>query len=156
MHFLLSVYYGWIDNLELSSQRTQAVGPGEGNTSECCKMIQWVFGSLKEHDCNHEYLWQMLFNKDRLNGSQRKTGCLCRLLNNKLDESVVQEIVREAVDIEIEFLTDALPVALIGMNKDLMAEYIRFCADRLLVSLGQEKLFKASNPFDWMELLSLQ
>lgn len=78
------------------------------------------------------------------------------MLNNKLDASCIEEITREAVDIEIEFLTDALPVALIGMNKDLMADYIRFCADRLLVSLGHDKIYKAANPFDWMELLSLQ
>jgi ribonucleotide reductase beta subunit family protein with ferritin-like domain len=83
-------------------------------------------------------------------------GFLDRLLNDKLDTSCVEEIVREAVDIEIEFLTDALPVALIGMNKDLMADYIKFCADRLVVSLGYDKVYKAANPFDWMELLSLQ
>jgi ribonucleoside-diphosphate reductase subunit M2 len=68
----------------------------------------------------------------------------------------VEEIVREAVAIETEFLCDALPVNLIGMNKELMADYIAFCADRLLVSLGQEKSFNTKNPFDWMELLSLQ
>ena len=66
------------------------------------------------------------------------------------------EIVREAVAIEKEFICESLPVALIGMNAGLMAEYIEFVSDRLLVALGQEKLYNAVNPFDWMEFISLQ
>ena len=59
-------------------------------------------------------------------------------------------------DIEIEFVTSALPVNLIGMNEDLMKQYIQFVADRLLISLGASKLYDVSNPFPWMELISLQ
>ena len=55
-----------------------------------------------------------------------------------------------------EFCCEALSVSLVGMNADMMAEYIRFIADRLLVALGYEKLYNASNPFDWMEMISLQ
>jgi ribonucleotide reductase beta subunit family protein with ferritin-like domain len=60
------------------------------------------------------------------------------------------------VAVEESFVCDALPVSLIGMNKDLMSQYIRFVADRLLESLGYEKHFNVRNPFDWMELISLQ
>ena len=61
----------------------------------------------------------------------------------------------EAVTIEQEFLTDALPVALLGMNSKLMCQYIEFVADRLLLALGQKKIYHASNPFDFMENISL-
>lgn len=80
----------------------------------------------------------------------------CRLLRNPLPAERVAAIIAEAVDIEKEFLTDALPCELIGMNAGLMGEYINFVADRLLVALGCEKAYNSSNPFDWMELLSLQ
>lgn len=76
-------------------------------------------------------------------------------LSMPLEPERVQQIIADAVDIEIEFLTDALPVSLIGMNADLMARYIRFVADRLLVALGVPKKYNDTNPFDWMELISL-
>lgn len=72
------------------------------------------------------------------------------MLNNKLPEERVAAIIHEAVEIEIEFITEALPVDLIGMNGRLMGDYIRFCADRLLVALGCAKAYKAVNPFDFM------
>ncbi|KAK4760270.1 hypothetical protein SAY87_005163 [Trapa incisa] len=78
------------------------------------------------------------------------------LLRSKLSEEKVISIVRDAVVIEKEFVCDALPCALVGMNGDLMSQYIEFVADRLLVSLGCGKVFSATNPFDWMELISLQ
>ena len=76
-------------------------------------------------------------------------------LHLKLDDATAHAIIQDAVDIENDFLTTALPVSLVGMNKRLMAQYITFVADRLLVSLGHPKLFHASNPFDWMDLISL-
>ncbi|KAI3713282.1 hypothetical protein L1987_71856 [Smallanthus sonchifolius] len=78
------------------------------------------------------------------------------LLNTKVSEERVKSIVADAVEIEREFVCDALPCALVGMNGDLMTQYIEFVADRLLSSLGYSKLFNAQNPFDWMELISLQ
>ena len=81
---------------------------------------------------------------------------LFRLLNNKPSLDVVRTIVIEAVAIEQEFLTEALPVALIGMNNTLMKRYIEFVADRLLVELGCAKFYKAENPFDFMDMISLQ
>jgi ribonucleoside-diphosphate reductase beta chain len=77
-------------------------------------------------------------------------------LLNKLPESRVHEIIRDAVQIEQEFVTDALPVNLIGMNAQSMSQYIEFVADRLLSELGYSKLYGATNPFDFMEMISLQ
>lgn len=77
-------------------------------------------------------------------------------IQNKLPKERVYEIILDAVEIEKEFVTDALPVALIGMNAPLMAQYIEFVADRLLLSLGCEKHYNATNPFDFMEMISLQ
>lgn len=79
-----------------------------------------------------------------------------RYLNNKLSHERVLEIITDAVSIEQEFVTDALPVDLIGMNARLMNQYIEFVADRLLVSLGYPKHYNATNPFDFMEMISLQ
>jgi ribonucleoside-diphosphate reductase beta chain len=76
-------------------------------------------------------------------------------LVNKLPEARVHEIISEAVTIEQDFITNALPVHLIGMNNVLMIQYIQFCADRLLVCLGCGKIYNTTNPFDWMEMVSL-
>jgi len=88
------------------------------------------------------------------------TDFACLLYTNHLREKLPQEqvisIIREAVEIEQEFVTDALPVALIGMNAKLMSQYIEFVADRLLQALGLQKIYNATNPFDFMELISLQ
>lgn len=82
------------------------------------------------------------------------------LLHNKLirgaGENMIHRIIAEAVEIEIEFVTSALPVELIGMNAGLMRQYIEFVADRLLVSLNSSKLYNVSNPFPWMEMISMQ
>ncbi|HCY46138.1 MAG TPA: ribonucleoside-diphosphate reductase [Flavobacteriales bacterium] len=77
-------------------------------------------------------------------------------IQNKLDPEDVKKIIVDAVDIEKDFVTDALPVRLIGMNSNLMTQYIEFVADRLLVELGCEKVYDATNPFDFMEMISLQ
>jgi ribonucleoside-diphosphate reductase beta chain len=77
-------------------------------------------------------------------------------LENKLPEERVQAIIRDAVTIEQEFVTEALPVSLIGMNARTMSQYIEFVADRLLVSLGCSKIYNSTNPFDFMEMISVQ
>jgi ribonucleoside-diphosphate reductase beta chain len=77
-------------------------------------------------------------------------------IQNKLSKDTIKDIITDAVEIEKEFVSDALPVRLIGMNADLMCQYIEFVADRLLVELGNEKVYNVSNPFDFMELISLQ
>ena len=68
----------------------------------------------------------------------------------------VHEIVREAVELEHEFCCEALSCALVGMNAELMGQYIEYVADRLLVALRCDKLWHSANPFDWMEMISLQ
>lgn len=77
-------------------------------------------------------------------------------IENKLPESEVHELFKEAVEIEKKFITDSLPVSLIGMNADLMSEYIEYTADLLLKDLGYSTLFNARQPFDWMELINLE
>ena len=81
------------------------------------------------------------------------------LLHNKLEKPLkkqkIEEIIREAVDIEIDFINDALPCRLIGMNGILMQQYIEFVADRLSIQLGGDKIYGSTNPFDWMETISI-
>ncbi|MBV8390905.1 MAG: ribonucleotide-diphosphate reductase subunit beta [Mucilaginibacter sp.] len=78
------------------------------------------------------------------------------MLSQKLSKQEATQIITDAVEIEKEFVTDALPVNLIGMNAKLMSQYIEFVADRWLVELGYDKVYNATNPFDFMEMISLQ
>ena len=84
----------------------------------------------------------------------------CLLYNdhivNKLEEGMVTKIIKDAVEIEKEFVSDSLPVNLIGMNAEMMCQYIEFVADRLLSELGQEKVWNVENPFPWMDMINLQ
>jgi len=84
----------------------------------------------------------------------------CLLYNNhlvnKLSNEKITKIITDAVSIEEEFVTESLPVRLIGMNSDLMNQYIQFVADRLLVQLGCDKVYNTTNPFDFMDMISLQ
>merc|ERR1712070_204655 len=90
-------------------------------------------------------------------GLHAEFACLLySMLQNPLPDDVAQSIIRGAVQVERKFICEALSCDLIGMNSDLMTRYIEFVADRLLVALGHSKLYGASNPFDWMELISLQ
>ena len=77
-------------------------------------------------------------------------------LNKKIGEPRIHEIIKEAVEIETEFICEALPCKLIGMNSELMSQYIKFCADRLLLQLGYKKIYNVSNPFEFMTLISLE
>lgn len=77
------------------------------------------------------------------------------LKNNRLDSATIKKIIMEAVEIEKEFICDALPCKLIGMNASLMSQYIEFVADRLIVQLGEEKVYNTQNCFDFMEMISL-
>jgi ribonucleoside-diphosphate reductase beta chain len=78
------------------------------------------------------------------------------MLGNKLPGDQVRQIITDAVAIEKEFITEALPVDLIGMNARLMQQYIEFVADRWLSELGYPKVYNSANPFDFMEMISLQ
>merc|ERR1712224_815492 len=90
-------------------------------------------------------------------GLHAEFACLLySMLQNKLPDEVVHGMVRGAVDCERQFICEALSCDLIGMNNELMTKYIEFVADRLLTALGHPKIFHSTNPFDWMELISLQ
>merc|ERR1712010_280779 len=90
-------------------------------------------------------------------GLHRDFACLLySMLEKKLPEERVLEIVKNAVEYEKEFVTEALPASLVGMNDKLMGQYIEMCADRLLTSLGCSKIWNTANPFEFMELISLQ
>ena len=78
------------------------------------------------------------------------------LLENKLSQHTVEKIIKDAVTIEKEFITDSIPCRLIGMNADLMCQYIEFCADRILLQLGHNKVYNSKNPFAFMEMISLE
>ena len=78
------------------------------------------------------------------------------MLNDKPSKEIILEIIKEAVELEKEFITESLPCNLIGMNKDLMKQYIEYVSDRLLLMLGLEKIYHVENPFEWMELISIQ
>jgi len=90
-------------------------------------------------------------------GLHAEFACLLYgMLEHKLPEDVVHEIIRGAVEVERHFICDALSCDLVGMNNELMTRYIEFVADRLLSALGHSKIWNTKNPFDWMELISLQ
>lgn len=84
----------------------------------------------------------------------------CHLYNNhiekKLSNERIKEIICGALEIEKEFILEALPIRLIGMNSDLMSQYLEFVTDRLLMSLGVPKVYNSSNPFDFMENIAIQ
>lgn len=90
-------------------------------------------------------------------GMHTDFACLLyKHLNNKISNERILEIITNAVTIELEFVCDALPVELIGMNSRLMSQYIKFVADRLLFSLGVPKYYNVENPFEWMDMISLK
>ena len=77
-------------------------------------------------------------------------------LQKKLNKKRIYEIIKEAVEIEKEFITESIPCRMIGMNSKLMCQYIEFVADRLVLQLGYDKIYNSSNPFDFMELISIE
>jgi len=91
-------------------------------------------------------------------GMHMDFACLLhgRHVVNKVSKERIEEIIRDAVEIEKEFVVDAIPVRLIGMNSELMIQYIEFVADRLLLELGNDKVYNVSNPFDFMDMINLQ
>ena len=143
----------WIESAESFAERLVAFACVEGiffSGSFCA--IYWLKkrGLLPGLTFSNE-----LISRDE--GLHTDFACLMySLLNNKLSTERIAEIVTNAVELEKEFICDALPVDLIGMNARLMSQYIEFVADRLLVALGNAKVYNVTNPFDWIELISLQ
>jgi len=143
----------WIDNAPSFAHRLIAFAAVEGiffSGSFCS--IYWLKkrGLMPGLTFSNE-----LISRDE--GMHCDFACLLyAMLENKLDPAEVKSIITEAVEYEKEFVTDALPVSLIGMNAELMGQYIEFVADRLLMSLGCEKAYGTANPFSWMDMISIQ
>jgi ribonucleoside-diphosphate reductase beta chain len=143
----------WIDNAPSFAHRLIAFAAVEGiffSGSFCS--IYWLKkrGLMPGLTFSNE-----LISRDE--GMHCDFACLLySMLKYKLDPQEVQDIITEAVMFEKEFVTDALPVSLIGMNAELMAQYIEFVADRLLMSLGNPKVYGTANPFPWMDMISIQ
>ncbi|EFA74725.1 ribonucleotide reductase small subunit [Heterostelium album PN500] len=143
----------WISNSKSFAERLVAFAAVEGiffSGSFCS--IFW----LKKRGLMHGLTFSNeLISRDE--GLHCDFACLLyQKLQNKLDNNTIETIIRDAVACEKEFITESLPVDLIGMNSRSMSQYIEFCADRLLLSLGYKKIYNSSNPFDWMEMISLQ
>jgi ribonucleoside-diphosphate reductase beta chain len=143
----------WIDNAPTFAHRLIAFAAVEGiffSGSFCA--IFWLKkrGLMPGLTFSNE-----LISRDE--GMHCDFACLLySMLDNKLDPKEVEAIITEAVSFEKEFVTDALPVSLIGMNAELMTQYIEFVADRLLSQLGNEKVYGTANPFSWMDMISIQ
>ena len=121
----------------------------------CADRLLLALGAPKLYNAVNPFDWMELISRDE--GMHCDFACLLySKLRNKLSVETLYELIGDAVTIEKEFVTSALPVELIGMNSKTMCTYIEFCADRLLLALGAPKLYNAVNPFDWMELISLQ
>lgn len=143
----------WIENSETFAERLVAFAAVEGiffSGSFCS--IFWLKkrGLMPGLSFSNE-----LISRDE--GLHCDFACLLfGMLQNPTSEARVREIIYDAVRIEQQFITEALPVSLIGMNADLMSQYIEFVADRLMNALGFDKIFRTANPFPWMEMISLQ
>jgi ribonucleoside-diphosphate reductase beta chain len=143
----------WIDESECFAERLIAFAAVEGiffSGSFCS--IFW----LKKRGLMPGLAFSnQLISRDE--GLHCDFACLLyNMLDYKLDPAKVQKIICDAVDIEKKFVVEAIPVSLIGMNAELMTQYIEFVADRLLMSLGQQKMYNTENPFSWMEMISLE
>jgi ribonucleoside-diphosphate reductase beta chain len=143
----------WIDSSSCFAERLIAFAVVEGiffSGSFCA--IFWMKKRAKMPGLTFS---NELISRDE--GLHCDLACLLySMLTHKLSDETVYEIIQSAVDIEKTFVCDAIPVALIGMNARMMSDYIEFVADRLLFSLGVPKLFNTLNPFEWMEVISLQ
>ena len=143
----------WIEKSTSFAERLVAFSAVEGiffSGSFCS--IYWLNnrGLMKGLSFSNE-----LISRDE--GLHCDFACLLySMLEQKLSEETVYSIVREAVAFEKEFVQDALPVSLIGMNSDSMCQYIEFVSDRLLISLGYNKIYNSQNPFPWMEMISMR
>jgi len=146
--------FKWIENKEVSfATRLIAFAIVEGiffSGSFCA--IYWLKkrGLMPGLTFSNE-----LISKDE--GMHCEFACLLyEMIKNKVNQNTVEEIFMEAIEIEKEFITESIPCALIGMNAKMMKQYIEYVADRLLLQLGYEKIWKVENPFDFMELISLR
>lgn len=144
----------WINNNDFFAERLVAFAAVEGiffSGSFCA-----IFWLKKRQLMPGLTFSNELISRDE--GLHTDFACLLykNHIRNKLPQERIVEIITDAVANEKEFITDALPVELIGMNSALMGQYIEFVADRLLYALGVPKFYKVENPFEWMDMISLQ
>lgn len=145
--------FKWIESSESFAERMIAFAAIEGiffSGSFCA--IFWLKkrGLMPGLTFSNE-----LISRDE--GMHTDFACLLyKHINNKLSNERVYQIIEEAVEIESHFVSESLPVELIGMNSGLMTQYIKFISDRLLVALGVPKKYNVENPFEWMDMISLQ
>ena len=145
--------FKWIESSNCFAERLIAFAAIEGiffSGSFCS--IFWLKkqGKMPGLTLSNEFI-------SRDEGIHTDFACLLyKHINNKLTNERIIEIIDEAVTIEMHFVTESLPVELIGMNSRLMQQYIKFVADRLLFTLGVPKKYKVENPFEWMDMISLQ
>lgn len=143
----------WIVNNNSFAERLVAFAIVEGVffSGAFCSLF-WL---KKRNLCHGLTFSNELISRDE--GLHVTAACLLySYINNKLDKDTIYTIIKEAVNIEHEFIKDSLPVNLIGMNATLMGEYIEFVADKLITDLGYNKLYHTPNPFPFMEMLSLE
>jgi len=145
----------WIESQESFAKRLVAFAIVEGiffSGSFCA--IFWI-KHIKKNKMPGLTMSNEFIARDE--GMHTDFACLLySMLNNKLSDYDVSEMMKEAVEIESEFITESLPCKLIGMNSEMMTQYIKFVADRLCYSLGHKKIYNVKNPFTWIEALSLE
>jgi len=145
--------YKWIDSRDSFAQRLIAFAIVEGVffSGAFCAIFWLKKKNLMPGLCDSNELIA------RDEGMHTSFACLLySMVNERLEESLVHEMFKDAYEIEREFICESLPCSMLGMNSELMSQYIKFVSDRLLLSLGYSKLWREPNPFDFMESISME
>jgi ribonucleoside-diphosphate reductase beta chain len=145
--------YKWIESRDSFAQRLIAFAIVEGVffSGAFCSIFWLKKRNLMPGLCDSNELIA------RDEGMHTAFACLLySMINEKLEESIVHEMFKDAYEVEREFICESLPCSMLGMNSELMCKYIKFVSDRLLLSLGYSKMWLESNPFDFMESLSME
>lgn len=145
--------FKWIESRDSFAQRLIAFAIVEGVffSGAFCSIFWLKKRNLMPGLCDSNEL----ISRDE--GQHCQFACLLySMINDKVEEAVIYSMFTEAYDIENEFICESLPCSMLGMNSALMSQYIRFVSDRLLVSLGYNKLWNEPNPFDFMESISME
>ena len=145
--------YKWIESRDSFAQRLIAFAIVEGVffSGAFCSIFWLKKRNLMPGLCDSNELIA------RDEGMHTAFACLLySMVNEKLEESIVHEMFKESYEVEREFICESLPCSMLGMNSELMCKYIKFVSDRLLISLGYSKLWLESNPFDFMESISME
>lgn len=145
--------YKWIESRDSFAQRLIAFAIVEGVffSGAFCSIFWLKKRNLMPGLCDSNELIA------RDEGMHTAFACLLySMISEKLEESIVHEMFKDAYEVEREFICESLPCSMLGMNSELMCKYIKFVSDRLLISLGYNKMWLESNPFDFMESISME